>query len=169
MFIIKCMNIFHTIKVQSSRNNNFPAGIWRFVIFQHFKSQGLIGYPNLYNLISGPFCMWAIGVENTVLVLADHSLSDRIRVFVIEWPQRQLLSQGFQQQIKQCNENKQSYNLCQRAGVKIIYRVDQKKVYTCMPQTLTSHKSHFLLIFDGKTYINEKDIHERVYFSVCLP
>ena len=50
-----------------------------------------------------------------------------------------------------------------------IYRVAQKKVYTCMLQTLTSHKSHFLLIFDGKTYINEKVIHERVYFSVCPP
>ena len=49
------------------------------------------------------------------------------------------------------------------------YRVAQKKVYTCMQQTLTSHKSHFLLIFDGKMYINEKVIHERVYFSVCPP
>ena len=50
-----------------------------------------------------------------------------------------------------------------------MYRVEQKKVYTCMLHTLTSHKSHFLLIFDGKTYINEKVIHERVYFSVCPP
>ena len=50
-----------------------------------------------------------------------------------------------------------------------IYRVDQKKVYTCMLQTLTSHKSHFLLIFDGKTYIYEQVIHERVYISECLP
>ena len=49
------------------------------------------------------------------------------------------------------------------------YRVAQKKVYTCMLQTLTSHKSHFLLTFDGKTYINEKVIHERVYFSVSQP
>ena len=38
-----------------------------------------------------------------------------------------------------------------------------------MLQTLTSHKSHFLLIFDGKTYINEKVIHDRVYFLVCPP
>ena len=45
----------------------------------------------------------------------------------------------------------------------------RNKVYTCMLQTLTSHKSHFLLIFDGKTYINEKVIHERVYFSGCPP
>ena len=36
----------------------------------------------------------------------------------------------------------------------IYYRVAQKKVYTCMLQTLTSHKSHFLLIFDGKTHMN---------------
>ena len=50
-----------------------------------------------------------------------------------------------------------------------VYRVAQKKVYTCVLQTLTSHKSHFLLIFDGKTYINEKVIHKRVYFSVCPP
>ena len=49
------------------------------------------------------------------------------------------------------------------------YRVAQKKVYTCMLQTLISHKSHFLLIFEGKTYVNEKVIHERVYFSVCPP
>ena len=45
----------------------------------------------------------------------------------------------------------------------------KKKVYTCMLQTLTLHKSHFILVIDGKTYINEKVIHERVYFSVCLP
>ena len=44
-----------------------------------------------------------------------------------------------------------------------------KNVYTYMLNTLTSHKSHFLLILEGKTYINEKVIHERVYFSVCPP
>ena len=61
------------------------------------------------------------------------------------------------------------YFLCHmtRCCILLPYRVAQKKVYTCMLQTLTSHKSHFLLIFDGKTYINEKVIHQRVYFSVC--
>ena len=55
------------------------------------------------------------------------------------------------------------------AGYGASYRVAQKKVDTCVLLTLTSHKSHFFLIFDGKTYINEKVTHERVYFSVCLP
>ena len=65
-----------------------------------------------------------------------------------------------------CDENKCPFTV----GVSIVpYRVAQKKVDTCVLQTLTSHKSHFFLIFDGKTYINGKVIHERVYFSVCPP
>ena len=53
--------------------------------------------------------------------------------------------------------------------MKVLVQGGPKKVYTYMLQTLTSHKSHFLLIFDGETHINEKIIHERVYFSACSP
>ena len=40
-----------------------------------------------------------VGLENTVLVLANHSLSDHRWGVIIEQPMRHLMSQMFQQQI----------------------------------------------------------------------
>ena len=67
----------------------------------------------------------SIGLENGVLVLASHSLSDHIRGFNHGRSSRHLLIQMFQQQIKQWNGNKQSYNLCHNTGVKTIYGIHQ--------------------------------------------
>ena len=91
-------------------------------------------------------------LENTVLVLGSHSLSDRIRGFNLGRSSRHLLIQMFQQQIKQCNGNKQSYNLRHNSGVKTIYRF-LPMTWCCSLQTSSQACCEFFAAITSKMFM----------------